>query len=69
VPYGEATSLLSITQTQRSSHESNKPCSGVMQKKQAFIGILMLSLALVPRTAMAELDDGSLTVAKPVFNV
>ena len=33
---------------------------GVMQKKQAFIGILLLSLALVPRTAMAELNDGSL---------
>ena len=32
-----------------------------MQKKQAFIGILMLSLALVPRTAMAELNDGSLS--------
>jgi hypothetical protein len=34
---------------------------GVMQKKQAFIGILLLSLALVPRTAMAELNDGSLS--------
>jgi uncharacterized membrane protein YkoI len=34
---------------------------GVMQKKQVFIGILLLSLALVPRTAMAELNDGSLT--------
>ena len=32
-----------------------------MQKKQAFIGILLLSLALVPRTAMAELNDGSLS--------
>jgi uncharacterized membrane protein YkoI len=34
---------------------------GVMQKKQVFIGILLLSLALVPRTAMAELNDGSLS--------
>jgi hypothetical protein len=34
---------------------------GVMQKKQAFIGVLLLSLALVPRTAMAELNDGSLS--------
>jgi uncharacterized membrane protein YkoI len=34
---------------------------GVMQKKQAFIGILLLSLALVPRAAMAELNDGSLS--------
>ena len=34
---------------------------GVMQKKQAFIGILLLSLALVPRTTMAELNDGSLS--------
>jgi uncharacterized membrane protein YkoI len=33
----------------------------VMQKKQAFIGILLLSLALVPRTTMAELNDGSLS--------
>jgi len=32
-----------------------------MQKKQVFIGILLLSLALVPRTAMAELNDGSLS--------
>jgi uncharacterized membrane protein YkoI len=34
---------------------------GVMQKKQVFIGVLLLSLALVPRTAMAELNDGSLS--------
>jgi uncharacterized membrane protein YkoI len=34
---------------------------GVMQTKQVFIGILLLSLALVPRTAMAELNDGSLS--------
>ena len=34
---------------------------GVMQKKQVFIGILLLSLALVPRTAMAELNEGSLS--------
>ena len=34
---------------------------GVMQKKQVFMGILLLSLALVPRTAMAELNDGSLS--------
>ena len=34
---------------------------GVMQRKQTFIGILLLSLALVPRTAMAELNDGSLS--------
>jgi hypothetical protein len=34
---------------------------GVMQKKPAFIGVLLLSLALVPRTAMAELNDGSLS--------
>jgi len=34
---------------------------GVMQKKQAFIGILLLSLALVPCAAMAELNDGSLS--------
>jgi hypothetical protein len=34
---------------------------GVMQKKQAFIAILLPSLALVPRTAMAELNDGSLS--------
>jgi hypothetical protein len=32
-----------------------------MQKKLAFIGVLLLSLALVPRTAMAELNDGSLS--------
>ena len=32
-----------------------------MPKKKAFIGILLLSLALVPRTAMAELNDGSLS--------
>jgi uncharacterized membrane protein YkoI len=34
---------------------------GVMQKKQVFIGILLLSLALVPRTAMAELNEGSVS--------
>jgi hypothetical protein len=34
-----------------------------MQKKQAFIGVLPLSLALVPRTAVAELNDGSLSSA------
>jgi uncharacterized membrane protein YkoI len=34
---------------------------GVMQKKQVFIGVLLLSLALVPRIAMAELNDGSLS--------
>lgn len=34
---------------------------GVMQRKQTFIGILLLSLALVPRAAMAELNDGSLS--------
>jgi hypothetical protein len=39
---------------------TNRPI-GVMQKKQVFIGILLLSLALVPRTAMAELNDGSLS--------
>jgi uncharacterized membrane protein YkoI len=32
-----------------------------MQKKQTFIGILLLSLALVPCAAMAELNDGSLS--------
>jgi uncharacterized membrane protein YkoI len=32
---------------------------GVM--KQTFIGVLLLSLALVPRAAMAELNDGSLS--------
>jgi uncharacterized membrane protein YkoI len=34
---------------------------GVPQKKQVLIGVLLLSLALVPRTAMAELNDGSLS--------
>ena len=34
---------------------------GAMQRKQTFIGILLLSLVLVPRTAMAELNDGSLS--------
>jgi uncharacterized membrane protein YkoI len=34
---------------------------GVMPKKQAFIGILLLSLVLVPRAVMAELNDGSLS--------
>ena len=32
-----------------------------MQRKQTFIGILLLSLALVPCAAMAELNDGSLS--------
>jgi len=32
-----------------------------MQWKQTSIGILLLSLALVPRAAMAELNDGSLS--------
>jgi uncharacterized membrane protein YkoI len=32
-----------------------------MQKKQRYIWILLLSLALVPRAAMAELSDGSLS--------
>jgi uncharacterized membrane protein YkoI len=34
---------------------------GPMQRKHTFIGILLLSLALVPRAAMAELNDGSLS--------
>jgi uncharacterized membrane protein YkoI len=34
---------------------------GAMQRKQTFIGILLLSLALVPCAAMAELNDGSLS--------
>ena len=34
---------------------------GVTPKKQTFIGILLLSLALIPRAAMAELSDGSLS--------
>jgi uncharacterized membrane protein YkoI len=34
---------------------------GAMQRKPTFIGILLLSLALVPRAAMAELNDGSLS--------
>jgi uncharacterized membrane protein YkoI len=34
---------------------------GVMQRKETFIGILLLSLALFPSAAMAELNDGSLS--------
>jgi uncharacterized membrane protein YkoI len=34
---------------------------GAMQRKQTFIGILLLFLALVPCTARAELNDGSLS--------
>jgi uncharacterized membrane protein YkoI len=34
---------------------------GAMQRKPTFIGILLLSLALVPRAAMAELNDGSVS--------
>jgi uncharacterized membrane protein YkoI len=34
---------------------------GAMQRKHTFIGILLLSLALVPCAAMAELNDGSLS--------
>jgi uncharacterized membrane protein YkoI len=34
---------------------------GSSAMKQTFIGILLLSLALVPRAAMAELNDGSLS--------
>ena len=34
---------------------------GVMQRKETFVGILLLSLALVPCAAMAELNDGSLS--------
>jgi uncharacterized membrane protein YkoI len=34
---------------------------GAMQRKQTFIGIVLLSLALVPCAAMAELNDGSLS--------
>ena len=34
---------------------------GAMQRKHTLIGLLLLSLALVPRTAMAELNDGSLS--------
>ena len=34
---------------------------GAMQRKYTFIGILLLSLALVPCAAMAELNDGSLS--------
>ena len=34
---------------------------GVMPKKQTLIGVLLLSLALVPSAAMAELNDGSLS--------
>jgi uncharacterized membrane protein YkoI len=37
---------------------TNRPI-GVVPKKQTFIGILLLSLALIPRAAMAELSDGS----------
>lgn len=34
---------------------------GMMQRKRTSVGILLLLLALVPRAAMAELDDGSLS--------
>jgi uncharacterized membrane protein YkoI len=34
---------------------------GAMQRNNTFIGILLLSLALVPCAAMAELNDGSLS--------
>jgi uncharacterized membrane protein YkoI len=34
---------------------------GAMQRKQTFVGILLLFLALVPCTARAELNDGSLS--------
>jgi hypothetical protein len=34
---------------------------GAMQRKETFIRILQLSLALVPCAAMAELNDGSLS--------
>jgi len=34
---------------------------GAMQRKHTFIGILLLTLALVPSAAMAELNDGSLS--------
>jgi uncharacterized membrane protein YkoI len=34
---------------------------GAMKRKQTFIGILLLFLALVPCTARAELNDGSLS--------
>ena len=34
---------------------------GAMQRKQTFIGIVLLSLALGPCAAMAELNDGSLS--------
>ena len=34
---------------------------GAMRRKHTFIGILLLSLALVPCAAMAELNDGSLS--------
>jgi uncharacterized membrane protein YkoI len=33
----------------------------MMQRKRMFVSILLLSLALAPRAAMAELDDGSLS--------
>ena len=33
----------------------------MMQRKRTSVGILLLLLALVPRAAMAELDDGSLS--------
>ena len=34
---------------------------GVMQRKETFIGILLLSLVLFPSAAMAKLNDGSLS--------
>jgi uncharacterized membrane protein YkoI len=39
---------------------TNRPIDS-MQWKQTLIGILLLSLALVPRAVMAELNDGSLS--------
>jgi hypothetical protein len=33
----------------------------MMQRKRTFVGILLLSLALVPRAAVAELNDGPLS--------
>jgi uncharacterized membrane protein YkoI len=39
---------------------TNRPI-GPMQRKQTFIGTLLLSLALFPCVAMAELNDGSLS--------
>ena len=56
-------SSLSITQTNAHlMNLTNRPIDS-MQWKQTFIGILLLSLALVPRAAMAERNDGSLTSA------